>query len=388
MFRVQHGFSLCLLLVSYFFVGCNTSAPPDGKTTTTPKTETKTTEKTASSQGKKIVFLTNGDDPFWDTCNAGFKEAAEKYDLAAAGLEAEFHKGNGTLEGQLSKLRQYGQEGDVAGVAISVINAENKGLAIEMEKLREQGIHVIAVDSDINTKKYPKARSHYLGTDNLVGGKALGTSAKTLLKEKGIEEGSYVQFAGFRDVDNARLRMDGFKQAIGESFKEQDRMPDEMKGEVAHSNVRNAIDNFQNEKLIGFAGIWAYNTPAIVNVLKERKVRDKYMVFCFDAAKDSIREMGEGNVDVMVVQNPFEMGQQSIRLLKALITKDETTAKEMFPKAASEPGHDIFITGLRVVVPNKDKSPIKADMFDPKLVELMDLKTFTDWLAKYKLVSS
>ena len=361
-------------------IGCGSSN--DG----TPKPNA-ANGKTAAGATKRIVFLTNGDDPYWDTCRAGFNEAAEKHGLAAAGIAVDFQKGNGKLEGQIERLRQYASESDVAGVAISVINAENKGLAVELEKLRNNGVHVITVDSDINVTKYPKARSYYLGTDNLVGGKTLGAAAKALLESKNIKSGAYVQFAGFRDQDNARARMNGFQEALGDAFKELDRMPDEMKDDVAHANVRSALDKFGQDNLVSLTGIFAYNTPAIVDVLSERSVRDKYSVFCFDAAQDSIKAMSEGNVDVMVVQNPFEMGARSVELLNAMIQWDQSTIKKMYPKEASEPGHDVFTTGLRVVVPD-DASPIKAELFTEGTVELMTLPAFKDWLAKYKLKSS
>ena len=256
-----------------------------------------------------------------------------------------------------------------------------------MEKLRASGVHVITVDGDVNTEKFTKSRSYYIGTNNIVGGKTLGTATKALLEAKGAKSGGYVQFAGFRDNDNARSRMNGFQETLGEAYKEMDRMPDEMDHKVAENNVRLALDKFEKDNLVALAGIWAYNTPAIARVVAERKVRDKISVVCFDAAQDSIKEMGKGNVDVMVVQNPFDMGFQAVRLLKAMHEKNEATVKEMFPKDASEPGHDIYTTGLRVVVPDS-KSPIKADMFDAKTVEFMELPAFQAWLAKYELKSS
>src|SRR5690606_5083342 len=113
--------------------------------------------------------------------------------------------------------------------------------------------------------------------------------------------------------------------------------------------------------LVALVGIWAYNAPAIADVVTERKVRDKYTVSAFDAAQQTIAEMGKGNVDVMVVQNPFDMGYQAVRLLKAMTTDDEATLKEMFPKTEGDDA-DIYTTGLRVVVPDGD-SAVKADMF-------------------------
>ncbi len=134
-------------------------------------------------------------------------------------------------------------------------------------------------------------------------------------------------------------------------------------------------------------GIWAYNAPAIAGVVAERKVRDKYVVCAFDAAQLAIEEMGNGNIDVIVVQNPFDMGYQSARLLKAMLPERRATLKEMYPKAAGEPDADVYTTGLRVVVPSGE-SPLKASMFDAKTVEFMELPAFKEWLAKYNLISS
>jgi ribose transport system substrate-binding protein len=99
--------------------------------------------------------------------------------------------------------------------------------------------------------------------------------------------------------------------------------------------------------------------------------------------------MAKGAIDVMVVQNPFDMGVQTVKLLKAMVEKDEKTQKEMFPKFG-EPDGDIYTTGLRVVVPNAE-SPVKPadfDSFGPGVVEYMLLPDFKAWLAKYNLTSS
>jgi ribose transport system substrate-binding protein len=133
-------------------------------------------------------------------------------------------------------------------------------------------------------------------------------------------------------------------------------------------------------------GIWAYNAPAIADVVKETNTRDKYVVATFDAQDLAIAAMEQGNIDVMVVQNPFDMGVQTVRLLKAMIKDDQATIKEMLPNLGKEDG-DIYTTGLRVVVTD-GKSPVKATLFDAKVVEFMLLPDFKAWLAKFGLHSS
>jgi ribose transport system substrate-binding protein len=333
---------------------------------------------------KRLLFVTNGDDPFWDALLSGLNEGAKQHNLAQAGLKVQRDVNNGTAEGQIEKLRQYATQDDIAGVAISVIQADNLAIIEEMRNLQKKGVKIITVDGDVNRDQFRDARSYYIGTDNIVGGRTLGTAAKALLQAKGVKEGGYVQYAGFTDNDNARSRMNGVKETIGSEYKELDRMPDGMDLTKARDNVRNAIQNHPD--LVAHIGIWAYNAPAIADVVKETGTRDKYVVATFDAQDLAIAAMEQGNIDVMVVQNPFDMGVQTVRVLKAMVKDDQSTLKEMFPNQGKD-GGDVYTTGLRVVVP-ANNSPVTQKLFDPKVVEFMDLSDFKAWLSKYGLHSS
>jgi ribose transport system substrate-binding protein len=151
----------------------------------------------------------------------------------------------------------------------------------------------------------------------------------------------------------------------------------------AQENVRNAMSNHPNAKTL--IGLWSYNGPAIVKVVGERGKRSEYTAVTFDAEQASISNMEQGQLDCMLVQNPYEIGYQSVRLMAALIENNEAIVKEMFPKHG-QPGGDIFETGVKVVVPN-DKSPLKKEMFGEK-AEFLTLEKFKAWLTKYGLSCS
>lgn len=338
----------------------------------------------AAAGVKRILFVTNGDDPFWDACLSGLREGEQQFDLAGAGLKVFRDVNNGTAEGQIEKLRQYATQDDIVGVAISVIQADNLAIVEEMRNLQKKGVKVITVDGDVNRELYRDARTFYIGTDNVMGGRVLGTATKALLEARQVRQGGYVQFAGFTDNDNARSRMNGVKEAMGSAYTEKDRMPDGMDLQKARDNVRNAIQNHKD--LVALIGIWAYNAPAIADVVTETGTRDKYTVATFDAQAAAIAAMEEGKIDVMVVQNPFDMGVQTCRLLKAMVTGDDGTIQAMFPRRG-EPEGDLYTTGLRVVVPD-GRSPVKRELFDPNVVEYLELPNFKAWLAKYRLTSS
>jgi ribose transport system substrate-binding protein len=203
-----------------------------------------------------------------------------------------------------------------------------------------------------------------------------------MLKPQGAP---YVQFVGVDSQQNAIERMDGFTSAVGESFVQKDRKLDDADRNRARDNVRDVIAKYPDLSVL--VGIWSYNAPAIVDVVKEKNARDKFTIVTFDAEAIAIQQMADGMIDAMVVQNPFAMGYESVRYAFAKAIGDPTTPKQMFPNLGKA-GGDILDTGLKVVVP--PGSPLKAEMFESfgKSVEFIDLQTFQEWLKKYDLTSS
>jgi ribose transport system substrate-binding protein len=342
---------------------------------------------TLQAADKRIILLTNGNSPFWDACRFGLQAGEKEFKLGEAGLKAVMEVNDGTPRGQIDKLRQFASQNDIVGIAVSALDADNAAVVEEMRKLRKKGVHIICVDADVNRERFRDARPYYIGTDNLKGGIALGIAGKGVLESRGFSKGSYVQFVGRTGSHNARERMDGFAKAVGSTYKDADRMGDDLDRTKARENVRNAITNHKD--LVALVGIWSYNAPAIVDVCKEKGLRKNpakaTVVVTFDAEPIAIKQMGEGQIDGMVVQNPYDMGYQAVRLLKAMIQDDKDVIKAMFPNEG-KPDGDLYDTGLKVVVPDNG-SPLKQEMFESN-VQFLSLKTFKDWLAKYDLKGS
>jgi ribose transport system substrate-binding protein len=331
-------------------------------------------------------MLTNGDDPFWDAMRAGMEDAGRDLKLADAGFKVELDKNDNTPKGQIDKLTQYANQTDIAAVALSSTDARSTQIADAMRALGKQGIKVITIDSDVDRKASRDARFAYLGTDNIVGGRELGKAAKGLRPEGG----KYAAFVGLKSAANAQERMQGVAEGGGAEFKQIDYLGDEMDLSVAKKNVRDALD--RHAELDTLVGIWAYNAPAIATTVKERGARDKVKVVVFDAHPGALLGMEEGMIDALIVQNPYDMGYQGVRLMKALVEDDKSTIAEMYPSWNPESGKfntpdgDIRTTGLKVVVPD-DKSPLKQEMFE-KTTEFLKLPEFKAWLDKYKLKGS
>jgi ribose transport system substrate-binding protein len=365
-------------LLAASFLGCDASVP-NGKSKSTATPAGPATTGAAAGSVKRIVILTNGDSPYWDACREGLNAANSELNLTEAGLKAVLDVNDGSPQGQLQKLQQYGTQSDIAGVGVSAIDVNNVAVADELRSLQKKGIKVLTIDSDLDRAKFSDARFAFIGTDNLTGGRVLGKCAKGLRPDGG----EYVTFVGRTGAQNAIERIGGFAEGAGATFVSKDTMADDNKREIARENVRNAIRNHAGLNVL--VGIWSYNAPAIVDVVKEVDRRKDFTVVVFDAEPDAITAMKDGQIDAMVVQNPFDMGYQGVRLLKALIKDDQETISKMLPNHG-EKGGDIYDTGLKVVVPNAD-SPLTVDQFD-KSVEFLDLATFQKWLTKYGLTGS
>lgn len=355
-FRFYASFSLVLLLLM-FAAGCGTKV-------------------------KRIVILTNGPDPFWDTCEAGAKAAERELGLVEQGFVVDFQRGDFTDKKQIEMLKQYVMASDVVGVGISVFNPESRNLATEMKTLRDKGVIVVAIDSDLNRNKYRDSRFAYLGTDNIIGGRELGRAAKAISPEGA----KYAFFVGDLGVANAVERMSGFVEGIGTegAYTELARLSDGGDRTRARKNVEDLLN--QQSVCDMLVGIWAYNTPQMINVVDDRGIREKTKVICFDAATDAISGMEQGKVDVMVVQNPYQMGFEGVKVMHAVVTDNQAVVSEMYPDYAQEGERDIYRTELRVVAPDADDSLTK-DLFDESTI-LFKNSEFQNWLKDRGLISS
>ena len=317
---------------------------------------------------------------------SGMQDAERDFKLPAAGLRVVRDVNDGTPKGQVDRLRQYANQSDIAAVAVSVTDSKNVAIANAMNACQDAGIKVIAIDSDVDRENGRDARFAYLGTDNVVGGQQLGKAAAGIRPQGG----KYATFVGLKGAANAIERIGGFATGAGDKFTQVENLGDEMDRNTARKNVRDALDRHPDIDVL--VGIWAYNAQAIVAVANERGIRDKTTIVVFDAAPDAINDMEQGHIDAMVVQNPYEMGYQGTRLMKALVTDDQQTIHEVLPKydpqtkKFTEPDGDILTTGLRVVHPDEG-SPLTKEMFNDT-TEFLSLSEFKKWLSEHNLKGS
>ena len=147
----------------------------------------------------------------------------------------------------------------------------------------------------------------------------------------------------------------------------------------AATNVQNAITKHPN--LDVFLGLWSYNAPAIAEeVAKSPEIRKRTTVVTFDLDEAAVEHLEKGHIDASVCQNPYEMGFQGVKVLKALISKDEAGVKSVLPDGKSRD------TGVRVIVPSADSPVMKQNK--AKGDDVITVEEMKTWLASKGLKSS
>jgi ribose transport system substrate-binding protein len=323
--------------------------------------------KTQHASGR-IVLVTNGNSDWWSAVEKGMNDGGTKF---SADVEMKRNGENGGTEGQIRLLEEALGASDVKGVAVSAVEADAPGIADAMRKLKDAGKFVITIDSDV-APSAAEVRRFYIGTDNAKAGEIAGKVAEVLRPQGG----TVAVFVGTASAANARARLDGFYTGAGPKFV---KPPVEVFEDQADMNraqgfAEVAITKHPDTGVM--LGLYSYNAPRIAaEVAKVPEFRKKTTIVTFDLDEQAVAHLEKGDIDVSVCQNPYEIGFQAVKLLKALIDDKKTTVDEMFPKGATT-----LDTGVRVIVPTAD-SPVKGE-------NVKTVKEMKEWLTSKGLKSS
>jgi ribose transport system substrate-binding protein len=261
-----------------------------------------------SPSKKKLAFVTNGASDFW----AFTRRGCEKADGELEDFEVDFRLVSDATSAEQRRILDDLVVRGAVGIAISPIDPVNQKPILD--ELCEK-ITVITCDSDIPGSK----RLCYLGTDNVAAGRQAGEMIKEILPEGG----KIMIFVGKADTQNSKERVQGIKEAIaGSKVEIIDIRTDNNDKIVAKSNVADALVKYPD--LACCVGLWNYNGPAILNAVTDAGKLGTVKIVCFDEDEETLAGVKDGYIYGTVVQQPYEFGYQSIKLLADIINGDKS----------------------------------------------------------------
>jgi len=301
---MRYGFFITLAVTCILIAGCGKSSHE--KTTT------------------RLAFVTNGVASFWVIAEAGAEAAGEDLDVRVS-----VHMPAEGISDQKRMMEDLLTKG-VDGIAVSPIDPVNQTPFIDMAAVQT---NVITHDSDAPDS----ARLCYVGMDNYTAGRMCGQ----LVKEALPDGGKVFIFIGRLEQDNARLRRQGLidelldrpadsgnydppgsEPVVGSMYTVLGTLTDQFDRALGKANAEDAIS--KHPDLDCMVGLFAYNPPLCLEALRQAGKLGQIRVVAFDEADETLRGIIDGTVYGTVVQNPFEYGYQSIRVLDALARGDHS----------------------------------------------------------------
>ena len=263
----------------------------------------------APKVGKTVAFITNASSDFWKIARKG----TEKADTELADVTVVFKTTNtGAVEEQNGLIRDALDNDRADALAISVVDPAAQKKLINEATSRAW---VITQDSDAPDS----ARALYLGADN----HAAGRQAGELIKKALPQGGKIMVFVGKRDVQNARERFEGLKEALqGSKVEIIDLLTDDADSGRARENAYQTLKKYPD--IAGMVGLWSYNGPAILQALSPEGKLGQIKIVCFDDERATLAAIKEGTIFGTVAQQPFEYGYQAIQAAAKILRGDRS----------------------------------------------------------------
>ncbi len=328
--RFLHPITYALLASLVLLAGCKIEkVDQTAGGGTSEKGNAKTALKTVDGDDIRVSFVTNCVASFWVISEAGCKKAA-----ADLGVQCQVRMpATGSAEEQSRILEELITD-NISGIAITPIDPANQ---TQILNSAAEATNLITQDSDAPDSK----RLAYIGMSNYDAGRMCGK----LIKEALPDGGKIAIFVGRLGQLNADQRRQGIIDEVldrsvdpSRPFDGADAVLKNNKYDIvatrtddtdqarAKSNAEDVIAKYPDMGCM--VGLFAYNPTAILEALRSADKLGEIAVVGFDEEDATLQGIRDGHCHGTVVQNPFQYGYQSVKLLTQLAQGDRSGIPE------------------------------------------------------------
>jgi ribose transport system substrate-binding protein len=330
MARLFGLFGLCLV------VACNnTPKPTEGEGGAAP---------TAGKRLKIAVIPKGTTHEFWKSVHAGAVKAAKEVDVDIVwkGALAE-----DDLKAQIDVVNTFVAQG-VSGIVLAPLN--DAALRAPVRAATQAKIPVVVFDSDLQGDEHVS----FVATDNVAAGKIAGDHIAKLLDSKG----SVVVLRYQEGSASTANREKGFLEAIKAKPEIKILSENQYGGATTESSFAKGESLLlaQKAQTGAVGGIFTPNestTFGMLLALRKSGLVKKMKFVGFDASEKLIGALKEGDIDGLVVQNPFNMGYLSVKTMA-----DHLRGKKVDKR---------IDTGARLVTKDNLEDPAVKEIIQPDL---------------------
>ena len=224
------------------------------------------------------------------------------------------------------------------------------GLVDAVEESIGEGIPVVIFDSGLD--EGPEIVS-YVATDNFKGGQM---AAKQMAQAIG-EKGNVILLRYIAGSESTEQREEGFLKGIAE-YPEIKVVSSDQRGGDKTTTAKAKVDQLLQTYGDDLAGIFAVcepNANGTLESLKNAGLNKKVKFIAFDPSDALIEALSDGSCSGIVLQDPVQMGYQSVKTMVAAIGGDK-----------AEP---FISTGEYVATPDNMKEDRYQELLKPEIFE-------------------
>jgi len=310
---MKRFFCFTLLMLSAVIVGCDSG--DDNSSNAAPEIPDDTGSTVVGTP--TVAYVTNGIASFWDIAEAGAQQAGK--DLK---VDVQVHMPVDGVQDQKRMLEDLITQ-QVDGVAVSPIDSDNQ---IDLLNLVADATTLITHDSDAADSN----RELYIGMSNYDAGWMCGELIEEATADV-ADQVSIMIFVGRLEQVNARQRRQGLIDYLMKREKDDQRYdkPGQVIENDRFSILGTRTDDFDANKCKSYVedtltaypditcmvGLFAYNPPQILEALTSADKLNEVHVIGFDEDAQTLQAIVDGTCYGTVVQNPYQYGYQSVKVL-------------------------------------------------------------------------
>lgn len=254
-----------------------------------------------------IVKSTTSD--FWNNVSNGVNSAATEYNVSVTFDGPDNEEDYSTQ----NKMLEKAIENRVDAIVFSAIDYYKSSELIN--KAASMGIKVITVDSGVDSNKVDM----FIGTDNYAAGK---NAAQEAIKGFSENEKICIGIVNYnQSTDNGQRREAGFRDYIEgiENAEVTAVVNVDSNVESAQAGASSLLSKYPQINVMVTFNEWT--TLGVGKSIKQLGLKDKVKVIGFDSNVVSIGMLETGEMDVLLVQNPFAMGYLGVKYASDLVSE-------------------------------------------------------------------
>ncbi|EHD22569.1 MULTISPECIES: ABC transporter substrate-binding protein [Brenneria] len=245
--------------------------------------------------------------PFYSTMQCGAENAAKEFNVKLSW--------NGPPDWDISLQQPFIDAAlQLNPNAIVLAPTDGNALINQVKNLEAKGTPVITVDAPLNMPVETQSiqSNHYLG----------GVAAAKAMSEIAGTTGAFLAVGmrpGLPDID---ARVKGFVDTYGKEFPNAKLLPviyPETSSTKAAQQVAAALQGNPDLK-----GIYVTHSAAATgasSAIIEAGKRGTVKLISFDGDPQQIRDLKDGIYDALIIQQPYDMGYQAVKLAAQLVRK-------------------------------------------------------------------